>query len=350
MHGFGNLVFCPELCLKPATERRARILALIVSIFVSLVASEGLLRLLGYEPWTYLTLDRNEPVMFEYDSSLGWRTKEGHFEIPPYDPSGSKTALTILKSGVRKSSEHQTEAMDSRPKMIFVGCSFTQGWAINDDETFPWKIQQKLPSFEVMNYGAGGYGTYQSLLLLERMLPAMAEPKIIIYGFIDHHEDRNVATGQWLELLAGFSRRAHVYVPSVGMDKTGNLRRQKPGKYPELPFREDLATAALAEKAMVKIRTLGREKQKRKLTQQLMLEMKRLSARYGAQFAVALFDYDAEARASYMNFFGNNGIGAIDCFVPRRNDLIVSGEGHPNGRMNSLWAECIADYLRQNLR
>ena len=38
----------------------------------------------------------------------------------------------------------------------------TQGWAIDDNETYPWKLQKRYPSLNVLNYGTGGYGSYQS--------------------------------------------------------------------------------------------------------------------------------------------------------------------------------------------
>ena len=332
------------------TEARGRMLLVIASVIISCVAFEGALRLLGFTPWTYLAADRNEPTTSEYDPVLGWRSKEGSFRVPPYDPAGQETDLTILRSGLRRSSPQQHETRDDRPKIIFIGCSFTQGWAISDDETFAWKIQAAFPAFEVLNYGTNGYGTYQSLLLLERVLPGLMSPRIVIYGFIDHHEDRNVATAEWLELLSSYSRRAHVYVPYATADAEGKLVRHRPERYQPLPFREHLALAALGEKALARIKASGRARQGRIVTQQLMLEMSKVSAAHGADFAVALFDYSDEAKASYMDFFKINGVRAVDCYVPRREDLVVPGEGHPNGKLNSLWAECIADYVRQNMR
>lgn len=332
------------------TETRARLLMVVLAAGIAILAAEGLLRLLGFTPWTYVTTDRDEPVIFEYDPVLGWKPKEGRYTIPPYTPAGSETSLTILRSGLRRSSEQQHETRDDRPKMLFVGCSFTQGWAISDQETFPWKVQARFPSYEVLNYGTNGYGTFQSLLLLEQVLPALRGPRIVIYGFIDHHEDRNVATAEWLELLAGYSRRGHVSVPYVTADGEGNLARHRPVRYQPLPFRERSAVAALVEKALAKGAARGRAEQGRMVTQQLILEMRALSRAHGADFAVALFDYSEEAKAQYLDFFRKNGVSVMDCYHPRRDDLVVPGEGHPNGTLHTLWAQCIADHLRPQIR
>jgi hypothetical protein len=332
------------------TETRARIVMVLVSLCIALLVSEGIVRLLGFAPWTFVDTDRNEPAIFEYDPELGWKAKPGSYRLPPYGPEGRETVLTILPSGLRRSSKKQQATGDARPKIIFVGCSFTQGWAISDDETFAWKIQKEFPGFEVLNYGTNGYGTYQSLLLLERVLPDLSHPRIVIYGFIEHHEDRNVATAGWRELLSSYSRRAHVYVPSVTVDEEGHLVRHPPVRYQPLPLRQHSAVAALLERALAQVTARGRAKQGRAATQQLILEMRALSSARGADFAVVLFDAGDEAKAQYADFFRRNGIRAVDCGVPPRDDLVVPGEGHPNGAMNSLWAACIAEQVLRPLR
>ena len=71
--------------------------------------------------------------------------------------------------------------------MLLVGCSFTMGWAVADDETWAWRLQELRPDVEVVNRGVGGYGTLQSLLLLEQLLGRDGQrPARVLYGFIDH--------------------------------------------------------------------------------------------------------------------------------------------------------------------
>ena len=63
------------------------------------------------------------------------------------------------------------------------------------------------------NFGQGGYGSIQSFLLLEDQIPKMKSPKLVIYGFIEHHEYRNVARSEWLRVLELFSWKGHVKTP-----------------------------------------------------------------------------------------------------------------------------------------
>ena len=250
--------------------------------------------------------------------------------------------MTFISHGQRLTRAKETV---SNTEFVIVGGSYTQGWAIDNEETFSWKLQKQYPSLNVLNYGTGGYGSYQSLLVLEKELPRLASPKTVLYGFIQHHEDRNVASDYWLDLLSKFSKRGHVFLPYVTFEKDKGLVRHPPERYSALPFRESLATIALIEKIYMKLKTRNRKSQKRLVTEQVLLEMKRVTEQYDAKFVVALFDIHSDTISHYKRFFQTHNIRYIDCVFPLTPELKVAGEGHPNGRMNSLWAECIEDAL-----
>jgi hypothetical protein len=76
-------------------------------------------------------------------------------------------------------------------------------------------LQGKHPEVAIRNYGTGGYGTYQSLLVLERLFanPRSSRPEWVLYRFIEHHEIRYVAGPQWTRLLASTSSRGRVNLP-----------------------------------------------------------------------------------------------------------------------------------------
>ena len=80
-------------------------------------------------------------------------------------------------------------------------------------ENFVNYFQNLNNDIEVFNFGVGGYGGYQSLILQERKLKDLKSIQHVIYGFIDHHEVRNVAAGSWLYMLNEYSSRGHVMVP-----------------------------------------------------------------------------------------------------------------------------------------
>lgn len=77
---------------------------------------------------------------------------------------------------------------------LFLGCSFTFGTGVQQEETLPSRFQGIVGDrFKVYNYGEGGYGPSQTLLLLQRdELFSDVYPKngIAIYSFIEDHLNR----------------------------------------------------------------------------------------------------------------------------------------------------------------
>ena len=318
------------------------IILIFLSVGFSVVLCEALLRLTSHTPWIYERKNANGPTTHELDPVLGWKNKEGKYVVPAYDSSGQDIHITFLDQGQRLTKAKETA---SNKEVVIVGGSVTQGWAINDNETYPWKIQKQYPSLNVLNYGTGGYGSYQSLLVLEKELPRLISPITVLYGFIQHHEVRNVSSGEWLKELSRHSREDHVFLPYVTFEEDNGLVRHAPERYLALPFRESLATIALIERAYMKIKTKNRNYKKRLVTEQVLLEMNRITEQYGARFVLALLVVDHEVKSHYMSFCQTHNIRYMDCAYPLTPEMKVVGEGHPNGRMNSLWAECIANAL-----
>jgi hypothetical protein len=227
----------------------------LTSVIFGLILSECFLRVIGYEPWRNKAIAANEPPMHSPDPLLGWRNKKGKYIIPPYHPTERPIYITFLENGQRNTGINSTS---TKGEMIIVGGSFSQGWAVGDRGTYAWKLQQKYPFLKVMNHATGGYGSYQSLLVLEQELPNMTSPKLILYGFIDHHETRNVAPGSWLRVLSEYSKRGHVDAPFATFDEDNGIVRHLPERYFELPFREFSAIISLVERVYMKIKTRKR--------------------------------------------------------------------------------------------
>lgn len=310
---------------------------------LALGGAELIVRLSGHRPWRYLGADAKEPTISEPDPELGWRLKAGDYIIPPYAPASPSVYMTVLDGGRRATGPAPPQAVAT---IAFIGCSFTQGWAISDEETFAWRVQERFPSLQVLNLGVGGYGTYQSLLALERLLAAPdPQPQAVLYGFIQQHEVRNVAPPGWLRHLAMYSKRGMVAVPYCTLDDDGRLVRHPPERHPQWPLREQFAALTLLQETHARLRGKARSTQARAVTQQLMLEMQRLCARHGIRFTVVFLQASPHAKRQYSEFLAQEGIHFFDCEYPFSPDMKVRGEGHPNGQMNALWASCLAAQL-----
>jgi hypothetical protein len=318
------------------------LVAVALVVAVGIILGEALLRVAGHGPWRYETKDVDEPIVHEPDPELGWRNKPGSYVVPAYDGSGGEIPITVLPGGTRTTGSAGVPG--DRPSVIVVGGSFTQGWGVGDTETYAYKLQRRFSGIEVLNYGTGAYGTYQSLLLLEREVPKRP-PAWVIYGFFLHHEVRNTAPAAWLETLNRFSRRRHVALPFATLDDDGVLRRHAPESWLELPLRGHSALSAFAEQHLMRRRTKGRARNRRQVTERLLLEMQALTREHDARLAVVVLAAPDEARRHYRAFLETNGIRALDCVVPFTTETVVPVDGHPNGRMHSLWTECITALL-----
>jgi hypothetical protein len=311
-----------------------------ITFTLMLVGAEILLRLTGVaETWSILA--ENEPAMFESDTVLGWRAKPGRYILSSFAPEGHETHYTILDDGSRATSDFTD---DRSYDLIFIGGSFTEGFAVSDEDTFSWQLQKKFPSVKIGNFGVGGYGTYQSLLLL-RALYKHNKPKIIIYGFLPFHEERNIANSAWLRVLTEFSKRGHSLLPFCSLDENGKLVEHKPVGYPAVPFREHLALVDFAAKFYFRFiddSETRRRKDGFEITRKLMIAMNDLAQKNGSAFYVALLE-DPE---KYESFFKTSGIPVIDCRLDLDGKYTVPGEGHPNEKAHEYWAKKISVFLR----
>ena len=316
-----------------------------ISVVLLLASMEIFLRIMGHKPFEYREYT-SEPTIHEYDPITGWRNKPGRYVVPPDTPSGTELLMTFLPHGRRRS---LPDKIVTDHELVVVGGSFTQGYALSDHDTYPWKLQEIYPSVEVLNYGTGGYGTYQSLLLLEQELPQLRAPKMVIYGFIGHHEDRNVAPSTWMQYLSRYSRRSHVYIPYATVDENGVVVRHPPERYVSLPFQDVFAVIPYLGHLYVRATDdfAGRIHQKRLVTDKILLEMNELSKANGATLVVAILAANSETTSHYISFLKNHEIKVIDCVFPLTPDMKVAGEGHPNAKMNTLWAECISKEIER---
>jgi hypothetical protein len=338
-------VFSPGEALRNMAKHFVlNTIMLFLSLSLALALSEVLLRVRGFRPWRYASKDANEPTMHEPDPVLGWRNKRGNYIVPPYHPSGQPIQFTFLENGRRSTGVNSS--VNSEGELVLIGDSFTQGWAINDSETYAWKLQEKFPFFQVLNYGTSAYGSYQSLLTLERELPCLAHPKFVLYGFLKHHEMRNVAPVPWIGRLSKKSRRGYVAVPFVTLDAQKRLVRHAPERYLALPFRESSALITFFAKAYMDLKMRGRLSQMRSSTEHILLQMNRVSEEYNTTFIVVLLTADNQTKEHYMKFLRENNIQVVDCVYAITDEMKVLGEGHPNGKMNTLWAECISGTLK----
>lgn len=133
------------------------------------------------------------------DSLLGFHLAEGDFAITIND---GHTYFTEHRNGQR----NYTAIKEDRPIIYLMGCSFTYGMGVDDDETFT-ALLQKDTNVNFLNFGVPGYGTVQSILQLENEVQKGHIPDMVILNFSYHHFERNALTPKYRkDLTLGYAR------------------------------------------------------------------------------------------------------------------------------------------------
>jgi len=148
---------------------------LFVSVLVALFLIEGGYRLTADLPvFKFADWRASRVVRTEYkaivDPVLGWTVR----------PWTDTDDFSTIDYGIRPNFNEKTVRTGG---ILAVGDSFTQGWEVDDDETWPSYLE-KLTGVPVVNGGVGGYGTDQIILRAEQLLPVV-RPKILIIGFLE---------------------------------------------------------------------------------------------------------------------------------------------------------------------
>lgn len=332
-----------------SSKRRFFIALYVFMLAGFLTSAEIMARLKHYKPFQYHQIDLQEPTMFKPDPILGWIPKAGKYLAPSYVLGGTSIQYTFLEDASRATSGNVTIANYG---LILLGCSYTQGWAVSDSETFGWKLQTEFPFFRVGNFGIGGYGTYQSLLLLRKLFNQGIKPLVIVYGFNIFHEERNIAPAIWLKFLAEFSKREHAAVPYCSLNERGQLAEHPAVQWPTFPLQEYFALPQLLIDIHYRLRTdqRGRSRNRRETTKKLLLEMQDLAKKHDAKLIVVMLTGADKGRQFYSDFLRKHSIEVIDAHCNITKDYQVPNEGHPNGKAHSLWANEIAKYLKIYMR
>jgi len=114
------------------------------------------------------------------DSELGWKATE-HYQEALVEKTYRGTLYQVRRSQTQYGFRSYGDVNARRPKMLVIGDSFTHATAVSDDRTYH-ALLSSLLNVEVFAYGAGGYGTLQEFLILDRYLDAI-RPDLILWQY-----------------------------------------------------------------------------------------------------------------------------------------------------------------------
>lgn len=169
--------------------------------------------------YLYVNVDRNTiqvmPTCARYDADVTYTLRPGGCTFSNREFSNQYHVNSL---GLR-----DDEASLERPEIVVLGDSLAMGWGVDQDESFPERLEQRLGR-RVLNAGVSSYGTVRELRTLQRIDRSALRQLVIQYSDNDFLENEQFVTSPTLRILseADYQRTVADHA---------HERRYYPGKY-----------------------------------------------------------------------------------------------------------------------
>lgn len=150
--------------------------------------------------WQATEVDAEAPLQLRYDSELGYEPRPG--------VSGTLHGETLSYSADGFRNHNLGRPAATGPLILALGDSFTEGYAVSDDESWPAHLERDTGR-RVLNAGVRSYGIDQIVLRAERLAPGV-RPRTMVLAFIVSDIDRTA--------LSAREFRFKPYFAPVGQD------------------------------------------------------------------------------------------------------------------------------------
>ena len=324
---------------------------LVLLATVTVVAARLLVRLHGIEPWIVPDLPIHVTPSGRFYAThpeLGYTHLPGAFVVTL--PEGYAFTVTHLPNTLPVTHPLPTDAHERpTPEISIFGCSFTHGWSLNDQETYPWRLQERFPGYEVVNYGVGGYGTIHALLQLRAAL-TRPPPVVAIYAYAGFHDERNTFLRR--------RRKGRGFVEPVGpahpalcrLTASGTLRYAFAAvEYREIPLMRSSALVHFLEMTFNDVEE--RVARSHEVSKRLLLEMAHLARQAQVPLVVAGI-MDDEPTHDMLTFAHDHSLAAVNLASELTADTywnLPHDRGHPSPRATVKYAERLEAFLQHQV-
>ncbi len=321
----------------------------LVTIAVSLLMAEGTLRLAGYSPRTLTPnrffVDGTASTWSVPEQTLGWMNRQG---VSVSIEEGA-VPMTFWSHGRRASRRDPARPEDGIPVMI-VGGSNAQSYGVRDEESFPYLLHEQFSDLWIENFGNGGYGTVQTLMLTERMLEDFygdKSPALFIVTFADSHVARNVSDQSWVYSISDSQGR---YVAPPHYRLRGEELTFQPFETIGLwPLEDRSALVTTLHHIWLQSFAYATAEQGRVVTRRVFDRFAALVNAKGGTFVIAVLeDYSQTA----SDLFAQADFAVVDCSGYERTapqDYLLGGGSHPNAKYHAHFATCIGAWLETHM-
>lgn len=319
-----------------------------LGLVVVAAGAEIMARVKGFRPWTP---SEDRPLRIE-GGALGVRHPvignayaPGRFVITLED--GYSFRVTHGPDGLRITRPLAEGDGAARSGLWIFGCSYTHGWSLDDELTYPWLVQERLPDYNVVNFGVGGYGTLHSLLQFREALASRPPPRVAVLAYGSFHDARNTLNRYRTKGITLTDESASVPLPCARLGPDGALEifTVNADYYRPWPLQNRLAFVHLLEE-----RSNRRELQQLRsgrVSQAIIAEFARLAGLHGTTVVVAGIQRSPETLAM-LTYARNIGIESTDISVRDAPELQnLPHDHHPNALANQRYAVRLVSFLRE---
>ncbi len=317
----------------------------LLALLVVAVVGELILRASGFKPFAAHPADiRVEPggKLFRPLPDGGFAHCPGAFQVTL--PTGYQFRVTHGTNGLRVTHPPLAVDVKARPELWILGCSLTHGWSLNDEDTYPWRVQAALPEFEVVNGGVSGYGTLHQRLQFQELLKQRGKPAVVVVAYGRFHDFRNTYVRIWQKGFAPYNRLPDLAYPFARLNSADQLSYDAtPATYAEWPLQRQSALVHWLEQQanVVQEEWVGSHE----VSRALLTNWAALCAKEGLPFVVAGISSDA---APMLEWCRANRLRAVDISVPltEPGNTNAPHDGHPSAKANEVYAERLVAFLR----
>src|SRR5262245_3070873 len=323
-----------------------------LALLASLLAAEVAARALGHGPWTPDPVDAEVVPggsLYRPDPVLGYVLLPGSYAVTL--PGGLRFQATHDAEGHRVTSAAAAGGgAPALPEIWIFGDSFSYGWAVGDEQAYPWLVQAAFPHHRVVNFAVGGYGTLQALLQLEAALRSRPRPALVVLAHNFFHDPRNTFSRLRRREVAPWNRLGPIGHPVARLGPGGELALgSAPVAYAELPLMRRSALANLAATAwdVLDDRRLRSHDVTRKLLERFIAKPRAA----GAPVLVATLEASS-ANAPTLAFAASLGARSADVSVDLGvlENTNLPYDGHPSPLAHRRYARRLAAAIRDTLR
>ena len=158
------------------------LLVSVLSTAVLLLLIEGLASVLMSARVAKRTLYMQEESHARYDADLGWSHKP---DLRIDNLYGEKKAFTTNSQGFRARESFDKAIPQGKYRIVALGDSFTMGFGVGDESSYPSQLQALCPVLQTVNMGQGGYGLDQDYLWYKRD-GVKLDASVLLFAVIAH--------------------------------------------------------------------------------------------------------------------------------------------------------------------